>query len=87
MYLYNFRVIIHYVSGEIHETASVKIRGKDLGLDLRTIPPNHNCFGPELGFGLGSDGLLPDNKPILRFVILVVACMASVIGVAAGIAL
>lgn len=87
MYLCNFCVIIHYVSGEIPETRFSQNSRKGLGLNPRAIPQNHSCYGSELGYGLGSDGLLPDNKPILRFVALVVACMVVAIGIAAGIAL
>jgi hypothetical protein len=53
------------------------IQAKGEGLPLNTLPANHRCFGKELGYGLGRDGLLPDNKPILRLVVwttVIVAC-------------
>lgn len=49
-----------------------------MGLNLRVIPQTYKCFGQELGYGLDSDGRLPNNKPILRFVAALTALIAVI---------
>jgi hypothetical protein len=53
------------------------VKGEELKLLI--LPTNHECFGPELGFGLGENGLLPDNRPILRLVALITFIVVGIL--------